>query len=154
MQILSQIIEVCIFKMIGTNPQYLLLQRSPSDELYPNIWQILTGYIKQSETAEQAALRELTEETNLTPKKFWNIPYIDSYFDLSNDSIQLAPTFAVQIDSDANLKLSNEHQNYSWLSYSESLSKLVWPGQKNVVRTVQDFIVDKKEAGNLVEIRI
>jgi dATP pyrophosphohydrolase len=151
-QILSQIVEICVFRMNKSKPQYLVLQRSSNDDLYPNLWQIVTGTITESENAIKTALRELKEETGLDAKRFWSVPCVDSYYDSSKDAVQLVAVFAVEVDPESEVQLSSEHQKYSWLKYSEAKESLVWPGQKHTIDIVQDYMVGKKEAARLLEI--
>jgi 8-oxo-dGTP pyrophosphatase MutT (NUDIX family) len=152
MQILSQIVEICVFRMSKSKPQYLILQRASNDDLYPNLWQIVTGTIIQSENAIKTALRELKEETGLPVKRFWTVPYVDSYYDASKDAVQLVAVFAAEVDAKSEVHLSSEHQKYSWLKYSDAIESLVWPGQIHVIDIVHDFVVGKKEAARLLEI--
>jgi 8-oxo-dGTP diphosphatase len=54
--------------MIIENPrrEVLLLLRDDKPEIaYPNYWSLVGGHIEAGETAEQAALRELSEEVGL-----------------------------------------------------------------------------------------
>lgn len=150
--ILNQIVEVCVFKRVKSKPQYLLLQRAAQEKLYPNIWQIVTGTIKQNESAQEAALRELNEETRLPVKQFWVAPVVDSYFNVQQDAIQLAPVFAVEVDDKSEIRLSKEHQRHEWLTYSTARERLVWPGQRHVMDIVHEFIASEKETGRLLEI--
>ena len=66
----SNIIEVCIFSIVKKSTKYLLLRRSKSEKIYPDTWQIISGRIEKNETALQASLREMIEETSLRPKNF------------------------------------------------------------------------------------
>lgn len=52
--------------VVATNPvgEILILQRAEG-RLNPGKWDVVTGYIQDRESAEEAALRELKEETNL-----------------------------------------------------------------------------------------
>jgi dATP pyrophosphohydrolase len=151
--IISQIVEVCVFKMVQSKPRFLILKRAVNEELYPNIWQIVTGTIKDKESALDAALRELNEETGLPVKRCWTVPYVDSYFDRSKNTVQLAPVFAVEVDGAAKLKLSSEHQDFKWLAYREAKNKLVWPGQRQALDIVKEFIVGGKDTARLSEIK-
>ncbi|MGD0037210.1 MAG: NUDIX pyrophosphatase [Bacteroidota bacterium] len=151
-KILGQIIEVCVFRVLDGESQYLLLQRAADEDLYPGIWQIVTGTIRQNESAIKAALRELDEETGLFVKRCWTVPYVDSYFDLSKDSVQLVPVFAIEVDAKVELKLSREHQNFTWLKYPDAKEKLIWRGQRHALEIVQEFIVSGKNAAQLLEV--
>jgi dATP pyrophosphohydrolase len=150
--ILSQIVEVCIFRWIAGEPQYLLLQRAADEELYPGIWQIVTGSMKKNENADKAALRELEEETGLCLKRFWTVPIVDSYFDIRNDIVQMVPVFAGEADAAHSVHLSHEHQRFEWLAYTEASDRVVWPGQRQAIEIVHEFIIGGKEASRLLEI--
>jgi dATP pyrophosphohydrolase len=151
--ILSQVIEVCVFRKTVAGPEYLLLQRSAAEKLFPNIWQLVTGTIKHNEAALQAALRELSEETGLAVKRFWTVPFVDSYFDLPSDAIQVVPVFAVEVDGVAVVHLSAEHQQFEWVSYSSAHERIVWPGQRFIVEIVHEYIIGRKEAARLLEVK-
>lgn len=151
--ILSQIVEVCVFKREKSKVQYLLLQRAAGEKLYPNIWQIVTGRIKQNETAVEAALRELQEETGLPVKRFWVAPVVDSYVDIEKDAVQLAPVFAAEVGAQHKVHLSSEHEHSEWLTYSAARKRIVWPGQKHALEIVHEYIAGGKEAAGLLEIK-
>ena len=150
--ILSQIVEVCIFRWSAGEPQYLLLQRADDEELYPGIWQIVTGSMKKNESADKAALRELVEETGLHLKRFWTVPIMDSYFDKRNDTIQMVPVFAAEVDAALDVRLSHEHRRFEWLAYDAARDRVVWPGQRQAIEIVHEFIAGGKEAARLLEI--
>jgi dihydroneopterin triphosphate diphosphatase len=150
--VLSRMVEVCIFRWSGGETQYLLLQRADDKELYPGIWQIVTGSVKENERAERAALRELEEETGLKLKRFWTVPILDSYFDIQNDAVQMVPIFAAEIDAMLNVHLSHEHQRFEWLAYDEARERIAWPGQRKAIKIVHDYIAGGKEAARMLEI--
>jgi 8-oxo-dGTP pyrophosphatase MutT (NUDIX family) len=150
--ILSQLVEVCIFRWIASEPQYLLLQRADDEELYPGIWQIVTGAMRKNESADKAALRELEEETGLRLKRFWIVPIMDSYFDIRNDIVQMVPVFAAEVDAALNVRLSREHRCFDWLAYIAARDRVVWPGQRQAIEIVHEFIAGGKEAARLLEI--
>jgi dihydroneopterin triphosphate diphosphatase len=145
-------VEVCVFKVQKTETQYLVLQRAKEEKLYPGLWQIVTGTMKKNESARKAAMRELKEETGVRPKRCWTIPYVDTYFDLAKDAIQLVPVFAAEFDSSSALRLSSEHQRFEWLRFEEARTRLVWPGQRRSMEIVHEFIIGNKETAPLVEI--
>lgn len=152
-RILSNLVEVIVFRKKVEGFQYLLLKRSSKEELYPDLWQVITGSVNRKELSVKAALRELNEETGLFAKRFWIVPFIDSYFNRSIDTIQLVPVFAVEIGNNQRIQLSSEHQCYSWMRYSEARKRLVWPGQRNALEVVHHYISQKQRAAQLLEIK-
>jgi dihydroneopterin triphosphate diphosphatase len=147
-------VEVCVFKVQNAETHFLVLQRAQEEKLYPGLWQIVTGTMKKNESALKAALRELKEETGLSPKCCWTIPYVDTYFDLAKDTIQLVPVFAVELDSSSALHVSSEHQRFEWLRFEDARKRLVWPGQRRSMDIVNEFIIGNKETAQLVEIAL
>jgi len=147
--IVSTIIEVCIFRFCENHPEYLVLKRSQNDTLYPGIWQIVTGTIHDGEKADNAALRELAEETGLTPQRFWTVPHANVFYSRTDDAMHLGPMFAVQVDPHAEPRLSAEHETCAWLSFDETLRRLVWPGQRRGIEIVEQFIAGGEEAMRL-----
>ena len=140
-------VEVCVFRFVKNRPEYLLLRRSPDEKIYPNLWQLVSGGINDGETAHAAALRELDEETRLTPRTFWVVPHVSTFYDAEYDAVNLSPLFAAQVDDDQAPKLSAEHSQHEWLPFSEAYRRLVWPGQRLGLAVVEEYLLGGEEAG-------
>ena len=151
-QVLSRVIEVCIFKMVGGSPLYLMLHRSANDPLYPGLWQIVTGMLEDNEHSVGGALRETREETGLTPARCWIAPYVDTFYSASSDTVHLSPFFAMQVRENDEPRLSSEHQAYEWLLREAAESRLVWPGQKRGLKLVHEYVVGGLPGGTLTEV--
>jgi dATP pyrophosphohydrolase len=126
--IVSRVVEVCVFRRVNSIPNYLLLKRSAHDAIYPSIWQMVTGSLRDGETARDGALREFREETSLEPVRFWVVPFVNSFYVPANDTVHLSPVFAVEARSDALVSLSDEHEEFRWCTVDEARQTLVWPG--------------------------
>jgi 8-oxo-dGTP pyrophosphatase MutT (NUDIX family) len=150
--IVSHIVDVCIFRRTQKGTEYLILQRSADEELYPNLWQLLTGTIARQEKALETAKRELQEETSLPIKRMWTVPYVDSFFSTAQDAVHLSPVFAVETADGVPVKLSDEHQQYLWMNYEAAYQQLIWPGQRQALHIVNEYIVGVSEAGRLMEL--
>lgn len=145
--IASNSIEVCVFSFVHDQPLYLLLRRAKEETLYPDLWQMISGSIEEGESASDAALRELREETGFTPTRFWVAPHVSMFYDAIGNVTNLSPLFAAQVAAGSAPKLSSEHQAYGWYSFDDAWRKLVWPGQKEGIRIVHEYIVKGTEAG-------
>jgi dATP pyrophosphohydrolase len=152
--IVSQIVEVTIFKKHSGRPLFLILRRAEDDRLYPGIWQIVTGMIEEGEETVQAALREVREETGLAPRKLWRLPLVNSFFDPAGDRLHLCPNFAVAVDEDAEPVLSKEHRAAEWCSLERALTLLPWTGQRNAVEMVFERFWNETDEARLLEIPI
>ena len=152
--VVCRIVEVCAFRINRDKPEFLLLKRSGEETLYPGMWQIITGSIHEGETALAAALREFKEETNLTPRHFWVVPYTGSFYDPANDVVNMAPFFAAQVLPDAHPLLSHEHTLFEWLPFEASRRRLVWPGQRDGLDVVMKCIIGGEDAARFTEISL
>jgi dihydroneopterin triphosphate diphosphatase len=152
--IVSRVVEACVFKIAHDGPRYLLLKRSENDAIYPGMWQLVTGSMKEGERAVDAALREFREETGMVAKRFWVVPFVNSFYVPANDAIHLCPVFAVEVQEDAQVALSHEHQEFIWCSIEIAKTKLVWPGQRYAVDLVHEYIVSGQEASRLLSLHI
>lgn len=141
-----------MFKFEKDRARYLLLHRSKEEELYPNMWQLISGVIEENEKAMDAALRELKEETGLKPAAFWNVPFTNSFYDHVHDVLNISPLFAAQVDVGTEPTLSAEHFEYGWFTLEEAMQKLVWPGQRSGLEVVHTYVVCGQEAGRLTRL--
>jgi 8-oxo-dGTP pyrophosphatase MutT (NUDIX family) len=150
----SEFVEVVLFKWTSAGPKYLILQRAGTEWVYPNLWQFVTGRIDEGETGIEAAHRELKEETKLIPIRFWNVPFIPSFYDQAVDAVFLNPIFAAEVLERAEPQLSSEHQQYRWLDYEEARSLLVWPNNHDALRLIHTYIVAGKDVAQFSEVRL
>lgn len=72
--------DIVVFSFDGTNLNVLLIKRG--NEPYKGQWAFPGGFLEPDETLEEAARRELKEETGLSPK-FFN--EVGSFSDLDRD---------------------------------------------------------------------
>jgi dATP pyrophosphohydrolase len=151
MNIISNLIEAHIFREQNGILEFLLLKRSP-EQYYPNIWQMVSGKIKENETAYQSALREIKEETGLTPVKFWVTPTVNSFYAPDKDYICLLPVFAAEVNYDSKIGISNEHTEYKWVNPDEAKQLLAWDGQRKSVDVIVDYVLNRNSFLNFIEI--
>lgn len=143
-KVVSTYIELHVFKIVENEIKFLLLKRSP-DEKYPNIWQMVTGKIKDNEKAYETALRELKEETSLEAEELFSVPTINSVYLNESDEVCLIPVFACRVNTDSVTKISGEHIDFKWVSPAEAIEYLSWEGQKNSVRLIHNYWFNERD---------
>ncbi len=153
MNIISNLVEVHIFRETESAIEFLLLKRA-EDQIYPAVWQMVSGKIKESEKAFETSLRELKEETNLTPLKMWIAPKVNSFYSSQTDSICLIPVFAVQVKKDSKVVISNEHSEYKWITSNEAKRLLAWDGQRKAVDLIEEYFLNEKSFLKFIEINL
>lgn len=122
---------------------YLVLQRSDKLDIYPSLWQVVTGFIEENETAVDAAIRETKEETGLTPISIWTLPYLTSFFNAKRNIINFAPVFGFLVEFQENIKLSEEHSAYKWVNFEECLKILELPSHKEGTIVFNSYVLSK-----------
>ncbi len=153
MQIISSMIEAHIFRAEGEKIEFLLLKRSER-EIYPGIWQMVSGKIKANETAVSAALREIFEETGLTPVKFWAVPNLNSFYSAEKDSIVLIPVFAALVNKGQQVVISGEHSEFNWFESSVAKKLLAWEGQRKSVEIIENYFLYQNNFLSFVEVKL
>lgn len=121
--------------------EFLLLRRSAHEELYPGLWQMVTGSIEDGETAPQAAERELHEETGVIVSRLHVVPYVATFYLASDDSIHHVPVFAAEATADGVIALSEEHDRFEWLPYEDAWRRLVFPGHREGLRILREYVL-------------
>src|SRR3990172_1096582 len=127
---------VVYYELRGTI-EYLLLH-------YPaGHWDFSKGKLEKGESNQEAALRELAEETGIQEVEI--LPEFQesfSYFFTDYDGKKTHKTvdFFVGKVHDKKVTLSFEHQGYVWLPYQEALKKLTYQNAKDLLQKVNQFI--------------
>lgn len=153
MKVISTLIEAHIFRIKNDDLEFLLLKRA-ANEKYPNLWQMVTGSVHRKEKAFQTAVREIKEETNLSPLKFWVVPNINSFYSPEQDNIWLIPVFAAKVSTNSKVVISNEHSAFKWVKRSQAKKMLAWPGQRKSVDIIYEYFTNQKSFLKFVEIKL
>ncbi|KAK9877933.1 hypothetical protein WA026_020156 [Henosepilachna vigintioctopunctata] len=122
-----------IFRRITENVEYLLLQASYGE----HHWSPPKGHTDPGETNIQTAFRETFEETGLKEsdlKVFENETHILRY-DVKGKPKTVHYWLAELINTNATVKISDEHQEFKWLPLDEACKLAKYEDMVNLLRT-------------------
>jgi 8-oxo-dGTP pyrophosphatase MutT (NUDIX family) len=135
-------VQVYLYRRCGDGEmEYLVLRRAEDEDLYPGLWQMVTGRIEAGESASVAARRELLEETGVIAARLDVVPYVASFYFEPDDSIHHVPVFAAEAFSDTEVRLSSEHSACEWLRFDDAWRRLVFPGHREGLRILQEYVL-------------
>jgi dATP pyrophosphohydrolase len=70
-----------------------------------------------------------------------------------DDRINLVPVFGIEVNTQE-VVLSDEHSEYKWVKIDEALDLLVWKGQKQAIKIVNDMVLCNDDRMRWSEIKI
>ena len=97
------------------------------------------GKIESDESAWQAALRELLEETGLRPVRLWTIPSANMFYEWEDDRVNIVPAFAAEVSQDP--EMDAEHDEFQWVTAEDAAGVLHWPEQKRLIRLAAETFI-------------
>ncbi len=119
----------------------LLLKRK---QTIKGAWTGVGGGIEEGETAWQAILREIKEETGLTPEKLYFADTCEQFYEIDNDSILIAPVFVAYVADNAAVTNNEEHSEFGWFTFEEAILRVSFPEQRRILRHVQEEFVQRQ----------
>jgi dihydroneopterin triphosphate diphosphatase len=131
--------------------ELLQLRRAPG-EVLAGAWSVIRGGIEKDETAWQAALRELREETGLRPIEFYQLDTIDLFYLASNDGLWHVPGFCAVVERDAVITLNEEHDAFRWVTRDRIDADFLWPGERAQLAELCREILDDGPAKRYLRI--
>ena len=94
----------------------LLLKRNAQRRTSPNKWQTPSGFINESESAEEAVLREVKEETSLEGV----IKKSGSAFEVVDEWARwIIIPFLISVKSDKVVMDTREHSEFRWVKVND-----------------------------------
>ncbi len=149
-RIRSNIIAVYVARTLPHEDgiELLMLQR-PDGHRFAGAWQTVGGHIEErrGETAWQAALRELQEETAVPVARWFRIDRPEIFYNPENDSIYLVPAFVALVATDAEPTLSEEHQDYRWQSPQDAAASVDWAAMRDSILLVGEALAVPERPG-------
>ncbi len=96
-----------------------------------------------------AAMREVEEETGLgraLVEAWYDLDQVAPFYDEGVDGIVVSAIFAARIRSDADVRVSHEHDAFRWVPAGEAPAVAIWPSYAESVRRVRDLLLEPELA--------
>lgn len=142
---------VFVFRYREHGPEFLLLLRS-ADRYMGETWHPVYGGVEAGETAWQAALREMAEETGLRPDRLYQADTVESFYVARNDTVYHCPAFAAEVAGDAEVRLNPENTDFEWVHLDDLPGRLMWPSQQRIFSEIVQEIINGGPAKPYLEI--
>ena len=127
------VVDVFVLRRRGAAWDALLLERAPGVRC-PGAWETVHGSIEPGERPEDAAIREVKEETGLAVERLYNVT-VQPFYLHQTTTVMLAVVFAA-IVADAPFRLSPEHTRAEWMPIAQAEQRFAWPSERKNVRDV------------------
>lgn len=118
--------------------ELLQLHRADPGDAHPQTWQPVYGGVEAGETAPEAALRELAEETGLRPVRFFQVEFLETCYFRPRDRILMIPVFAAEVAADAPVVLDTEHDALRWVAPADVPASFLWRTQRDAIAVLLD----------------
>lgn len=135
------IFNVAVAVLIEKDDKILITKRSPKRDHAPNEWEAgITGRVDQGETCEEAAIREVKEETGLEIELI--SPFHTFHFYRGQEkSEHIGVNFWAVYKSGEVVLDTEEQTDFKWVIPEEALDYVINP---NVKEEIKSFIHFKK----------
>jgi dihydroneopterin triphosphate diphosphatase len=127
----------------------LALQRAKNTRC-PMAWETVHGRIETGEEPEQAAVREVREETGLAVERLYNV-CVQPFYLHRTHTVELAVVFAAFVDPRVEITLGEEHSRSEWLVPERALERFVWPRERAALRDIL-ILLEGGDAGPVEDV--
>jgi 8-oxo-dGTP pyrophosphatase MutT (NUDIX family) len=131
-------VDVFVIRPLATGWRVLALQRR-LDTRCPGAWEPVHGHIDPGEEPEDAAIREVGEETSLAVERLYNVR-VQPFYLHKTHTLQLAIVFAAFVAEPATVAIADEHQRAEWLSVDDALTRFAFPGERASLRELVELL--------------
>ncbi len=98
-------------------------------------WEAVHGHVEGDERPEDAAIREIAEETGLTVRRLYNVA-VQPFYLHTTGVVTLAVAFAAVVDAGTEPLLGPEHDCAEWLTIDSARERMNWPRSRTALADI------------------
>lgn len=119
--------------------EYLILQYKAGH------WEFPKGKLEKNESLQEAAVRELKEETGLTATLIDGFQETFFYYftDYDHQKAKKDVILFIGKTHSKNITLSHEHKDFAWLTYQEAIERVTFDNAKAILKKAHEFIIQQ-----------
>ena len=138
------VVDVYVIRPYRHEWLVLALQRSTTTRC-PGSWETVHGRMEADEKPEDAAIREVREETGIPVDRLYSITCQPFYLH-SLGIVQMAVVFAAFVREGLDVSLGEEHQRAEWLSMAGAAARFTWPREREALQHIS-ILLGSGDAG-------
>ncbi|MEO7083647.1 MAG: ATPase, T2SS/T4P/T4SS family [Gemmatimonadaceae bacterium] len=131
-------VDVVVIRPLASGWRVLALQRALNTRC-PTAWETVHGHIESGEEPENAAVREVKEETGLPVVRLYNVRVVPFYLHQTK-TLQLSLVFAAFVDEPGDVVIGPEHQDSAWLSVDDAGARFGFPAERQSLREAVELL--------------
>jgi 8-oxo-dGTP pyrophosphatase MutT (NUDIX family) len=131
-------VDVFVIRPLALGWRVLALQRAEVTRC-PLAWEPVHGHIEAAEDPEDAAIREVREETGLEITKLY-VVRVQPFYIRKVRALELAIVFAAFVDEPADVTIGEEHIASAWLTVDEALERYAFPAERASLREIVELL--------------
>lgn len=141
-------VDVFVLRRRAEEWEALVLERGGGVRC-PGALETVHGNIEPNELPEDAAIREVREETGLSVERLYNVT-VQPFYIHHERAVLLAVVFAAVV-SDGPLQLGAEHARAKWYPIAEAARRFAWPRERANIQDVA-VLLSRGDAGTVEDV--
>lgn len=133
-------ISLVVLRPCSSGHEVLLLKRT--GESMHGEWCQIAGGIEEGELAWETVLREMKEETDLTPERLYSADILEQFYEPDRNRISVVPVFVAYVPEGTEPTLNEEHSAWRWVTVEQARELVPFPGQREMLEKVRHYFLD------------
>lgn len=133
------IVQTIIFRIKDNQPQFLLLKRNKERG---GFWNAINGTMELDESIHECQKREVMEETSIENILNWSEELYRFNFNYKGNLMTVI-VFSAQVKDDQEIVINEEHVEYKWLYFNDSIKILKFNDDKKSLEICYNYIKNR-----------
>jgi 8-oxo-dGTP pyrophosphatase MutT (NUDIX family) len=134
-------VDVFVIRELRDGWRVLALQRGPHTRC-PSAWEPVHGHIEEGEEPEDAAVREVREESGLSVERLY-VVRVQPFYLRKVRALELAIVFAAfvpEAGQSGDVVIGDEHVAAQWLTVDDALARFAFPAERSSLREIVELL--------------